>query len=284
MSRNDHFKAVDKFIRIGVMAFDFAGGGEPTLIPYIDELIEYIGMRGCHSGLITNGSNLDDALITAILKNSTYVRISLEASDRQSYLNYKGVDSWHLVLENVLELTKRKEREKSKCQISLKFSVGKSLRGREHFAAMFDVCQLLKVDRVSIKFLRHEPEELCEVDKWRQQSIYMSCRPTSHAYQIFDSLHVWKESEIPQCYLNPLHTVMDDKGNIYICCYYYYRGNDFLIGNILTDKFPDIWYSDLHRKKITEINKKHCAKVDCKFFAHHKAAESALSKGQVYFL
>lgn len=46
---------IDSFIQIGVKAYEFTGGGDPLLWPYLEEAIDYLHHRRRSIGLITNG-------------------------------------------------------------------------------------------------------------------------------------------------------------------------------------------------------------------------------------
>ena len=279
-----HIKAVDMFLDLGVDAFDFAGGGEPTLIPYLGDLFKYINERNAHYALITNGSNLSEDIVQALLWGGTYVRISLEASNEEDHKKYKGdnVIDWADLLCNVKNLVSMRDKGRSDLEISIKFSVSKSLRGQEHYKRIFKIADSLNIDRVVVKCLRHEPEELTIKERYLEYKYFLEALPTGRHYKTVESILPW--NEVPQCWLNPLHTVMDHLGNLYLCCYYYWRENDFLIGNIFEEKFEDIWLSPKHKEKIRKINKESCSKVDCKFFKWHKDVDEAMKRGQVYFL
>jgi MoaA/NifB/PqqE/SkfB family radical SAM enzyme len=50
--------AIDQFAALGVLGMELTGGGEPTLHPQIDEVIEYAYNKGLKVGICTNGSRL----------------------------------------------------------------------------------------------------------------------------------------------------------------------------------------------------------------------------------
>jgi len=271
---------------MGVKAFDFAGGGEPALIPYLPDLMRYIYEKGGHYALICNGTFLPAKLVDALMMGATYVRVSLEASNAAMYKAYKQTDCFDVVKENIGWLLDNREHRGSGPEISLKFSVGKSLRGFEHYKRAIDIGQEMGVDRINFKALRHEPEELPPDELALEDMILQSI--LGHDTVLRSKVHYWirpaPDSEIPQCWLTPTHTVMDHLGNIYLCCYYYYREEAMKLGNIFDDGFGKIWYGCDHWKKIAAIERDKCKLVDCKFFGHHLAVEKFRERGQGYFL
>jgi radical SAM protein with 4Fe4S-binding SPASM domain len=178
-----------------------------------------------------------------------------------------------------------RDRTNSDCEVTIKFSVGDSLRGREHYAAGIVLGRTLKVDRVTFKALRHEPEELTQYDK-RVEANFL--RDQIHIARADDLVSSWiipiPFEKVPQCWLNPLHTVMDWQGNIYICCFYYYRWDSHRIGNIFEKPFREIWMSAEHREKIRQIKREACNLVDCKFVLHDQAVQDFEKGKRGYFL
>jgi MoaA/NifB/PqqE/SkfB family radical SAM enzyme len=280
MEEEKHFRAVSDLIDFGAKAFDFAGGGEPTMMPYLSKLMRYIQGRQASYSLITNGTLITDELIYELAVGASYVRISLEASNEDLYCRYKGEvpSTWNKVLRSVADLVSIKK-EHPDLEVSLKFSVGKSLRGEKHYRDAIAIAERLGVDRINFKSLRHKPEELSEEEKQIEANIIDNLSSSIPIYS-----WILPTQTIPQCWLNPLHTVMDWEGNLYICCYYYYRHEELMIGNILQTPLEELWMNAIHRKKIAAIRKEDCAIVDCKFFRHHSVVESMLKRGSVYFL
>ncbi len=73
--------ALRDFRDIGLKSVVLSGGGEPTLYPYINELIDYIVEWDMEVGLITNGINLNKNVTDESLKKLTWIRISLNSLD-----------------------------------------------------------------------------------------------------------------------------------------------------------------------------------------------------------
>lgn len=74
-------KFPEQMVEAGIMAIEITGGGEPTLWPALDELIENLGKANREIGLVTNGSNLSDKRIDLICKYCLWVRISMDSSN-----------------------------------------------------------------------------------------------------------------------------------------------------------------------------------------------------------
>jgi len=285
MSEADHIRILYKLIDVGVRGFEFCGGGEPTLLPYLSHLFHILKTNNKAFGIITNGVKLNSSLIDYLSTCGTYCRISLEASNIEDYVKYKRVPSkhWSMVLRNVSAIAAIKDRV---CDVSLKFDVGRTLNGKKHYEDAIKIGTELGVDSVQFKFLRHEPEELSVDEKYIEQTkLELVMRDTKTGVNIIDGLVPDQSIEdIPQCWLNPIHTVVDHLGDVYICCYYYYRGDEHKIGNMLKNDFEYFWDAPEHMEKIKNINRLDCHKVDCKFFAHHATVNNAFKNGRIEFL
>lgn len=285
IAKEDYLKIVNTLMDFGIKAFDIAGGGEPLMIPYIKDILNYIIYYNCYYGIITNGTLLNDELIEQIIRQASYIRISLEASCKDDYCIYKGVNSkqWHNVLSNILKLTDMKRKLKSNCEIGIKFSVGKSFNNELHYLQGVLLGINLNVDNIQFKAFRHEPEELTLDEKIQEDKI---CEGVFNKTETNIKLRKWivPSDSVPQCWLNPLHIVVDYSGDVYLCCYYYYRYDNHRIGNMLQTSLKELWFNKKHQDMIKQIKKEECAYVDCKFFAHHKNIEYYLKGGWHEFL
>ena len=72
-------------IAMQVKAVTFSGGGEPFLYPHLPEAIESLGAAGIDLGFITNGSRMEGALAEALAAHATWIRISADYWDAESF-------------------------------------------------------------------------------------------------------------------------------------------------------------------------------------------------------
>ena len=89
------------------------GVGEPMLVKNLPAMVRYLKDRGVYVLFNTNGTVLNDrngrAMIDAGLDE---LRVSLDASNRESYLAVRGVDYFDRILRNVRRFRAMQERER----------------------------------------------------------------------------------------------------------------------------------------------------------------------------
>lgn len=91
----------------GGRALTFVGGGEPTLHPRIIEILERAHERGFKLGLVSHlGRTYEDELF-AILAKATWIRISINAATRMTYLGHQGRDDFEQTIANTARLCGR---------------------------------------------------------------------------------------------------------------------------------------------------------------------------------
>ena len=73
---NKFKELVDHLKNWGVKSICLAGGGEPTMYPYVLELIDYIGISGFDLGFITNGVKLTKDICSSLVKHANFVGFS----------------------------------------------------------------------------------------------------------------------------------------------------------------------------------------------------------------
>ena len=95
-----------EFVEIGVKAVTFSGGGEPLLYKPLPEIMDILVEGGIHIAALTNGSNLKGKVADAFEKHGTWIRISIDAWDDDSYVKSRGAkeNEFSKLLENKIML------------------------------------------------------------------------------------------------------------------------------------------------------------------------------------
>lgn len=93
------------------------GGGEPTLHPQFQKIVEAGRETNVDMGLISNGT-VD---ISEYVNKLNWVRISLDSSTKEEYKREKGVDCFEQVLRNLEKMSKLREPAETFCWSGLCF-------------------------------------------------------------------------------------------------------------------------------------------------------------------
>lgn len=251
------------FSAMGGESLEFSGGGEPTLHPQFAQLIDIVASSNLQFGMITNGTRPDACSSALAYNGSRYLRISVYTINQ---------------LDGVRRITERRNTLGSKCRIG-----GKILLGSSSIPALRFLCEEVLdagVDFVSIKAKRHssdDPQLLPEESRRAVEDTIQDLRDRWPG-RVFGS--ITKTHQNGQCWLSPLHTVVDALGTVWVCCYYQDRVEDISIGTLSPDGgngFRDLWYSQSHRDAMSRVIVPECDFYDCRFHVYHDVMNEELA-------
>lgn len=102
-----------QMIEAGIPAIEITGGGEPTLHPKFKPFYKALGEREIDIGLVTNGSKLDDEVISLILQYGLWIRISMDSSNPDTHrdIHRTGGFDFERRLNNVKTLAALKSKD-----------------------------------------------------------------------------------------------------------------------------------------------------------------------------
>jgi len=135
----DHkmFEIVEDLVEIGVEAVTFSGGGEPLIYKALPEVAERLAKGGIRVAALTNGANLKGRMADAFAEHGTWLRVSIDAWDDESYAKSRGIKAGEFsrVIENMRAFSARE----SKCVLGVSFII--SSDNVEH---LYEACALFK--------------------------------------------------------------------------------------------------------------------------------------------
>lgn len=113
---------VGDIIEMGVKAVTFSGGGEPLLYKPLPEAVRRLAEAGVKVATLTNGANLKGPMAEAFARHGSWVRISLDAWDNDSYVRSRGArpGEFSRLMDNIRAFTARDTR----CVLGVSFIVG----------------------------------------------------------------------------------------------------------------------------------------------------------------
>lgn len=83
---------VDDLAAMGVRAVTFSGGGDPFCYPHLTETAEKLAAAGIRIAALSNGARLSGDVAAVFARCATWLRISMDGWDAESYARYRSVD------------------------------------------------------------------------------------------------------------------------------------------------------------------------------------------------
>lgn len=211
------------------------GGGEPTMYPDFKKVVDYGKTLGLHMGLITNGT-MD---LSEVINSFRWVRISLDASNKDEYVVEKGSDFLSRVLNNIEKYGSVRNIEK--CYLGIGYVLTK--RNYSNIEQMVRKLDEFGVDYIYIRPVEEAPEitpSRTELYELRQElaDITKDLR-IKFMMTISDRLED-NNAGLP-CVAHSVTSVIHADGNVVLC--EKRRHDPIIIGNIREIEFDKIWDS-----------------------------------------
>jgi len=95
---------------LDVKGIVFKGGGESTLHPKFNEIIQIAGEMGFEIGVVTHGGNLNNQkLLNALVKYCAYIRISIDGPNPELRKDIHKVNDFYPMIEGIKKLINFKQ-------------------------------------------------------------------------------------------------------------------------------------------------------------------------------
>lgn len=241
---------LEDLAEMGVKAVTFSGGGEPFCFPYLGEAVEFLSKKKIKFASLTNGSRLEGRLARIFAQHATWVRVSMDGWDDESYSYYRRVPKGEFT--KVMNNMKNFKDFGGKCYLGVVIVVNKD--NAEHVYEFIGKLYNTDVDSVKVSpcIISNDGKENNAYhqpffDIVKKQITRAIEDFTERDFEIFDAYHELDEKfkkEYSWCpYLQILPVIAADL-NIYPCQDKAYNLEDGLIGSIRNQRFKDFWFSD----------------------------------------
>lgn len=214
-------------IENGVKGFILTGGGEPTINPDFDKITNWLETNNIEYGINTNFN------VLKFIKPK-YLKISLDAYDRPSYIERRGVDKYDTVMNNIKEYLKWKKENNVTTSIGVQIVVDTL----DHAIKFYDEVKGLDVNYMNFRPIESTQGKYYKSEKEQFEKLKIlywlnTIKKTDPRVCIN---YKWEETEtvFDKCYANFLQIALNERGQVMYCCHKPYE----IIGHI-TDK--DIW-------------------------------------------
>lgn len=272
-----------------------AGGGEPLMNPGTMPFLERMYENGLETGLITNGSLLDDKKISLIAKVCRWVGFSMDASTPQTYNKIKfGIDTmkeslFQKVCENIEKLCTEVRKIGSNNDIAFKFLLCPDNANEIYSSALlaknlgikdFHLRPVgyLNLTKTKDKNLIYTPELLESINKQIEEAMKLE----DGYFRFFGVRHKFNpdfsvKKNFSRCWAIPMLPTFSADGNVQMC--FDMRGRQDLF---LCRHHPDLteiarfWNSEKHKEMVRNININDCPR--CTFGAYNEIVEQVIIK------
>ena len=257
---------------MGVRAVTFSGGGEPLCYPHIVEAFEALLLAGIQVAMLSNGSLLKGPAAKVLAQGATWVRISMEGTDSDSYAGFRGVGDreFDRICENIRTFARDKRGD---CELGINLVVL-----QENHRDVFSFLKRMKdlgADHVKISecivstsleenrkytapilpAVREQIEQAmdCLVDE--QFNVIDRIGEELHSCDSYCKPYTW-------CPFIQYLTVIGADGNVYACQDKAYARSGML-GSIRDGSFRDLWFSDELKGRLIGLDPREACNHHC---------------------
>ena len=193
--------------------------GDPLLHPEIKDLLTTIKNFSIPVVLITNGQALTESVAKIIVDTCVGVRISLDAFNDRSFMITHGMNSnnWKQLLRNItLLVNMKRSKANSNCLIGIAFLTNEQTK--EWMIPATKLAKKLDVDYIQFRPYHFDRTDVikilknCEKYENNHFNVFSS-------YQKYSMLGEGLSQRSKNCQAAWFYTVIDARGDIYICCH-----------------------------------------------------------------
>ncbi len=219
----EHFKEyASRLIELGIKGIILTGGGEPTLNPDFDLICSWLNKNNINYGVNTNFNIYKEI-------NPVYLKVSLDAWDKQSYIDLRGVDRYEQVINNIKNYSNYKIQNQLNTQLGVQCIVSDLEIIPKFYESIKDL---------SIDYIIFRPVESILGQYYTDINLSTYLKDLNI---ILDSLikidsrvkrsFKWDElnTRFDYCYANWSQLALDVDGNVLVCCHRPYD----IIGHII---------------------------------------------------
>lgn len=235
---------IDQLASYGIRSLTLSGGGEPTLHPDFDRIVEHAGSR-LPLGIYTHGGHINEERAAVMKRHMDWVYVSLDAANREYYKQYKRVDRFAAACSGIENLA----RAEGRATIGVGYLVNPDNWRDVHEAA--ELADELGADyiqfRPTILFDQDDPSRLDEDTRWMDDALeeLLAVKEECGDFVEFDAdrfvmYRTWGGHPYSVCWWSGLQTIVTPNGSVFACANRREHA-DALLGNLAEEPFASIW-------------------------------------------
>jgi MoaA/NifB/PqqE/SkfB family radical SAM enzyme len=272
------YEAIDYILEqvksLGSKSIIFKGGGEPTLHPRLADFILLAKKKDFKVAMLSNGELITSQLAKVIVDSMEYVRISLDAVDKESHNKWHrsaNKNAFDKILKNIKMLVNNKLATQSKILIGVNVlydnntyhNIGKAYRLISDLG--IDILSFRKAFTTPYGFKSNWTKE--QESDCSEYIMDIKKRVNGNISIMWDAsrgeeIKHNSEEDLKYCYATPLILIICANMKIYPCCDLRWI-EEYCYGDLKESSLQDIWNSKRRKEVLNnKVIPKHCAK-DC---------------------
>lgn len=239
----------------GVRGLIFTGGGEPLMHPDCLPLVEYAKGLGMQVGFITNGSLLREEHAERLTLACTWIRVSIDAADADTYQQIHGVGNSEFVRawQSVGFLSEARDKHQSSCTVGVGYLYGEqTFRGTP---VAIVKARNLGADYLQIRPFHNDgfPLTILALGSYKSEE--------RGRFHVISSTHKYQcqggKRTYATCHGAWFTSVIQADGSVQLCCHL--RGNPaWSLGSMNQQSFKEIWSSPRHAELLQRLEVEQC--------------------------
>ncbi len=267
IERDKLMEILEDIISMGVKAVTFSGGGDPFCYPHLLEAARKLSSSPVKFASLTNGARLTGEVAEVFSHHATWLRISMDGWDDESYVRYRGCadGEFSKIIANMENFKKIGGR----CNLGVSLIVDRTNAGH-----VFDFVRRIKdigADSVKISGcvvsnsgVENNAYHAPVFNLIKEQTQRAVKELADSQFEVFDSYHPLSDKFSKQytwCPYLQVLTVIGADLNVYSCQDKAYNLSEGLLGSIRDIRFRDFWLDA--KEKFFNINPSHVCDHHC---------------------
>lgn len=256
---------IDDLVEMDIKAVTFSGGGDPFYYSFLLDAVKRLAQTQISFASLTNGAKLQGELASIFAHRGTWLRISIDGWDENSYSEYRGVPRGEFtkVMKNMEDFVKLN----GKCLLGVAIIVD-----NKNASHIYDLIK--KFNHTGLNSVKIAPCIVSNIGRENNEyhaPIFALVKDqiqraigefSSDGFEIFDSYHEQLETfnkDYKWCPYIQINPVIGADLNVYSCHDKAYNLEEGLLGSIKDQRFKNFWFSD----------KNHFFKIDPTIHCNH---------------
>jgi MoaA/NifB/PqqE/SkfB family radical SAM enzyme len=259
---------IDDCASMGVRSITFSGGGDPFHYPYLEDTLLHLKDTSIKFATLTHGALLKGNVAKLFKKYGSWVRISIDGYDDESYAKYRGVKvgEFSKVIQNMKDFVQLE----GNCILGIVIVIDK-----QNYTKVYEMAKMFY--EIGVNNIKMSP---CIVsnegkvtndyhkeiyDQVKEQILKVKQDFASEAFEIFDAYHKIEEKftkEYEYCPYIQICPVIGADCNLYACHDKAYNLDSGVIASLKEKSLKEVWFSNkeqFFKIKPCEDCDHHCA-------------------------